>query len=310
MKTWIGVLIGVAIGGVAGYVSNKSANRKINVDKFHNGSIYTTNDDPSQNSKDKSEANVSEDISFIEQSEDTISETQNPNVGEESLIIKESKDLTLTETISKYTNEGNMEMVSKINELTQYLKENNIYTDPTVGEVEVPKTIDDLCKHVTSINNKIKQRYDEELDYAKKSILSKSTRKYSKVIYLPESIQSSSNFSNVAFTRVIRLTHVNEARSRINRLTRRFTIQTMKVLENDWFQILYNVVEMHRDLNKLDILIPRVTNIYPSVNVIADTEFNNDNRKAYLRHLENTLSEDEYLFCTKYDKELEYSQWK
>lgn len=223
---------------------------------------------------------------------------------------KKAKDRTLSETYASYSQEQNDEMAEKVNEVIAYLEEHGIYADPKVGELKEHKSISDICHLVTRANNQLKHEFDKALELTRNTLLTKSTRKIVRLIPLPEEIQSKdTNANNISIYRTIRLRHIDEARSRIDRITRKFTMTSLMILEKDYFQLLYNLVVMHRDLLTLKELLPTLDNVNPSVNVISDDGYNH-NRKKFLQYMELNLTPEEYRYLSVRDKSLLFEEYK
>lgn len=294
--------IGATIGVVAYYVVRKFEKKEVLVEETI---ITSTKETVSEESE---EPIVTEMVSEPVVQDPTV--VDKLTIKLDDLVVEtEAKNRTLKETILHYTTESNAQMLDKVQQIVEYLKDEDIYHDPRIGETTKAKTIDELCQVMNVKNNKLKKTYEQELENTKNTILVKSTRKLSKIVFLPEEIQSRDKSNNIAFTRTLRLSHVEDARNRIDGITKQFTLNSLKILEKDYVQLLFNLVNMHKDLLKLGRVLPTIHNVTPSINVIADDVYSL-NKKKYLDYLEDHVSAEEYEFITKYDKSLEFGTRK
>lgn len=294
--------IGATIGVVAYYVVRKFEKKEVLVEETI---ITSTKETVSEESE---EPIVTEMVSEPVVQDPTV--VDKVTIKLDDLVVEtEAKNRTLKETILHYTTESNAQMLDKVQQIVEYLKDEDIYHDPRIGETTKAKTIDELCQVMNVKNNKLKKTYEQELENTKNTILVKSTRKLSKIVFLPEEIQSRDKSNNIAFTRTLRLSHVEDARNRIDGITKQFTLNSLKILEKDYVQLLFNLVNMHKDLLKLGRVLPTIHNVTPSINVIADDVYSL-NKKKYLDYLEDHVSAEEYEFITKYDKSLEFGTRK
>lgn len=296
MNKIIAVNVGIVIGLVGSYIHTKISNR--------NRVIKRTKTKPVKETKTSNKETKETTVSVVTETEKKVTTT---NLEEEEVVEKEAKDKTVTETISDYTNSGNLLMVIKVQQTMEYMRSNDIYHDPKDNEQDEEKTISELCYIMSKKNNEIKEMYQKELNVMKNAILIKSTRKHTKLVHLPESLKGIQSSDNIAFVRTVKLSHINEAIARIDRITKRYINCSMKIQEKDYFVLLFNLTKMNKELVKIGPLLPTINNVYPSVNVIAEDKFNM-NKEAFYKYLKSTMSEKEYLFCTKYDKSLTFDE--
>lgn len=222
-------------------------------------------------------------------------------------LAKEAKDRTLTETLAVYESEDNQEMVEKIKETITYLEEKELYKAPLKTEQTVDLSIDHLCKKVAETNKELIILSHKELDELRSKLWNKSTRKLTYLVPLPEELCDESRESNTAFTRTIKLNHIKDANKRIENINKIYTKTSLKILEKDYFQLLYNIVNMHKNLSMMRVIMPSIGNMNPSINVISDTVYSPKNKVDYLNYLKSKMTEKEFEFCKRYRKELEFN---